>query len=82
VSVEDGRPGRPSTSKTKENVEKIRELIHEHGHRRISELADTVGISYGVCQEILTENMNMRRIAPSSRQRARPYIPENHTVCD
>jgi hypothetical protein len=24
------------------------------------------GISYGVCQEILTENLNMCRIAPSS----------------
>jgi hypothetical protein len=35
-------------------------------------------ISYGVCQEILTENLNMRRIAPSSLQRARPHAPENH----
>jgi hypothetical protein len=31
--------------------------------RTIHELADTVGISYGVCQEILIENLNMRRIA-------------------
>jgi hypothetical protein len=29
VSVEDERSGRPSTSKTIENVGKIRELIHE-----------------------------------------------------
>jgi hypothetical protein len=58
-SVEDDEhSGRPSTIKTTENVEKIRELIHE--------LADTVGISYGVCQEILTKNLNMRCIAPSS----------------
>jgi hypothetical protein len=27
------------------------------------ELAGAVGISYGVCQEILTENLNMRHIA-------------------
>jgi hypothetical protein len=33
------------------------------GHQPIHELADTVGISYGVCQEILTENLNMRRTA-------------------
>jgi hypothetical protein len=46
-----------------ENVEKIRELIHEDRHRTIDELTDTVGISYGVCQEILTEYLNMRRIA-------------------
>jgi hypothetical protein len=64
VSVEDDqRSVRPSTSKTTENVEKVRELIHEDGHRTIHELADTVGIRYGVCQEILTENLNMRRIA-------------------
>jgi hypothetical protein len=31
--------------------------------RTICKLADTVGISYGVCQEILTENMNMLYIA-------------------
>jgi hypothetical protein len=27
------------------------------------ELAESVGIGYGVCQEILTENLNMRTIA-------------------
>jgi hypothetical protein len=44
-------------------------------HRTIHELADTIGISYGVCQEILTENLNMRLIA-------RPHVPENYRVCD
>jgi hypothetical protein len=58
VSVEDDEcSGRPSTSKTTENVEKIRELIHEDRRRTIHELADTVGISYGVFQEILTEKL-------------------------
>jgi hypothetical protein len=46
-----------------ENVEKCRELIHEDRRRTIHELADTVGLSYGVCQGILTENLNMCRIA-------------------
>jgi hypothetical protein len=64
VSVEDDEcSGRPSTSKTTENAEKIWELIYEDRRRTIHELADTVGISYGVCQETLTENLNMRRIA-------------------
>jgi hypothetical protein len=48
VSIEDERSGRPSTSKTTRNVGKIRELIHEDHRRTIHELADTVGISYGV----------------------------------
>jgi hypothetical protein len=64
ASVEDDkRSGRPSSSKTTENVEKIRELVHEDCHQTIHELTDTVGISYGVCQEILTENLNMHRTA-------------------
>jgi hypothetical protein len=63
VSAEvDKRSGQPSTSKTIENVEKIRKL-HEDRHRTIHELVDTTGISYAVCQEFLTENLNMRRIA-------------------
>jgi hypothetical protein len=54
VSVEDDKcSGRPSTSKTTEDAEKIRELFHEDCRRTIHELADTVGIS--VFQEILTE---------------------------
>jgi hypothetical protein len=61
VSVEDDkRLGRPSTSKTIENVEKIRELIPEDCRRTIHKLSDTIGINYQVCQEILTENLNMR----------------------
>jgi hypothetical protein len=44
-------------------LKKVRELIHKDRRRTIHELADTVGISYGVCQEILTESVNMRRIA-------------------
>jgi hypothetical protein len=64
VFVEDDeRSGRPRTNKTTENVEKILALIHEVHRRTIRELADTVGISYGICQEILTEPLNMRRIA-------------------
>jgi hypothetical protein len=83
MSVEDDEhSGWPSVSKTTENVEKIRELIHEDHRWTIHELTDTCGISYGVRQEILTENLNMSHIAPSSRQHARPYIPENHRVCD
>jgi hypothetical protein len=64
VSVEDDEcSGRPSISKTTENVEKIRELIHEDRRWTIHELADTIRISYGVCQEMLPENLNMRHIA-------------------
>jgi hypothetical protein len=64
VSVEgEERSGQQSIRKTTENVEKFQELIHEDHCRTIHELADTIGISYGVCQEILTENLNVHHIA-------------------
>jgi hypothetical protein len=64
MSVEDDeRSGWPSSSRMTENVKKIQELIHEDRHWASHELADTVVISYGVCQEILTENLNMHHIA-------------------
>jgi hypothetical protein len=63
VSVEDDkRSGQPSTNKMTEN-EEILELINEDLRRTIHELADTAGNSYGVCQAILTENLNMLCIA-------------------
>ena len=79
---DDDHSGQPSTSKMTENVEKIQKLIHEDRRQTIHELVDTVWISYGVYQEILTENFNMHHIAPSSGQCAHPYIPQNHRVCD
>jgi hypothetical protein len=67
VSVEDDKhSGQSSTSKTTENVEKIQELIYKDCHQTIHELADTIRISYGICQEILTENLNICLVAPSS----------------
>jgi hypothetical protein len=43
VSVEDDEcSGRPGTSKTTENVETVRELIHEDRHRTIHELGYAV----------------------------------------
>jgi hypothetical protein len=37
--------------------------IDENRCRTIHELAGTIDISYGVCQEILTEYLNMHHIA-------------------
>jgi bacterioferritin-associated ferredoxin len=63
VSADDEHSGQPSTSKTTENAEKIWKSIHEDYCQTIHELEDTVGISCGVCQEILTEHLNVHHIA-------------------
>jgi hypothetical protein len=45
VSVDGERSGRPSTSKTTENVEKIQESVDEDCCRSIHEFTDTVRIT-------------------------------------
>jgi hypothetical protein len=64
VSVEDDEClRRASTNKTTGNVDKIQNSIHKDRCQTISELSDIAGIRYGVFQEILTGNSNMRLIA-------------------
>jgi hypothetical protein len=60
---DDPRSGRPSTSKTDDNVAKVREVIHSNRRLPVREVAEEVSISKTVCHEILTENLGMNRIA-------------------
>jgi hypothetical protein len=64
TSVEDDeRSGCLATSKTDANIEKVREAVHEDRRQSIQDIASAVGISYGSCKSILTEILNMRRVA-------------------
>ena len=49
-----------NNSKINEKVEKVREFILEDHRGTIRQLSDMTGISYGVCQEILTQDLNIR----------------------
>jgi len=55
--------GRPSTSKTDDNVAKVREVIRSNRRLTVREVAEEVSISKTVCHEILTENLGMHRMA-------------------
>ena len=57
------RPGRPSTSKNPEMVEKVRALVLQDRRITIREICDEVGISMGSCHSMLTENLGMKRVA-------------------
>ena len=62
-SVDDNpRSGRPTTSKTDDCVARVRELIRANRRLTIRELSVEVGVSYGTCQAILTQDLNMRRV--------------------
>jgi len=59
-SVEDEeRSGRPSTSKTQENVERVSEMIQSNRRLTIREISEDLNISYGSVQNILTTDLNI-----------------------
>jgi len=60
---DDPRSGRSSTSKTDDNVAKVREVIRSNRRLTVRDVAEEVSISKTVCHEILTENLSMHRIA-------------------
>ena len=62
-SVEDDKhSGRPSTCTTPEMIAKVREVILEDRRKTIHDVCNRVGLSYGSCQRILADELNMRRI--------------------
>ena len=57
------RSGRPSTSRTDENIAIICELILEDRRRTTDDLVDLSGVSWSSCQWILSEELQMKRVA-------------------
>ena len=57
TSLEDGpRSGRPSTSRTDENIAKIKELVMEDRRRTIAELVYLPGVSWSSCRSVAVRN--------------------------
>jgi len=55
--------GHPVTSKTQENVERVREMIRSNRRLTTKEISEDLNISYGSIQNILTTDLNMRRVS-------------------
>ena len=54
---DDPRSERSTTSKTDDNVAKVREVIRSNRRSKVREVAEEVSISKTVCHEIFTENL-------------------------
>jgi len=64
MSLEDQpRSERPSTSRTDENIQDIRDAIMFDPRRTIDDLEALTGVSWSSCQRILTEELHMERVA-------------------
>ncbi|VVC35518.1 Hypothetical protein CINCED_3A017225 [Cinara cedri] len=62
-SINDPRSGRPSTSRNDYVVANIYKKVRNDRRLTVRELANEAGISIGSCHKILTENLQMRRVA-------------------
>jgi len=62
-TANDDRSGRPSTATTPSKLAQVRAAVNKDPRRTINDLCAEVGIGYGSCQRILTEQLNMNRIA-------------------
>jgi len=60
---DDERTGRPTRCTTPETVARIQDLVRRDRRRTIHDIAEEVGISYGTCQRVLTEELGMHRVA-------------------
>jgi hypothetical protein len=64
TSVDDDKhTGRTTSCTTPETVTQIQQLIRQDRRRTIQDIADEVGIGYGTCQRVLTEELDMHRVA-------------------
>jgi ribosomal protein S25 len=61
---DDEHTGRP-TSCTTETVARIQELVRPHRRLTIHDIAEKVEIGYGTCQQVLTKELGMHRVAAS-----------------
>lgn len=69
---DDEREGRPSTSKTDENVEKITEIIRKDRRLSVRMLAEMVNINRETVRQILHNELNMQKVCAK-------MVPKNLT---
>lgn len=60
---DDERTGRPTSCTTPETVALIQELIRQDRRLTIRDIAEEVKVGYGTCQQVLTEELGMHRVA-------------------
>ena len=78
--VEDGhRSGRPSTSRTDENVERVRQKVPSDCRLTVRMIADELGLNSERVWRIITEDLEMRRSAQKRYQGC--LMKDNRTAC-
>jgi len=56
------RSGRPTTSRTEENIAKVRKILRKNRRLTVRSIAEQVNIDRGTVRKILTEDLDMTKL--------------------
>jgi len=81
TSVDDDKhTARPTSCTTPEAVARIQELIHQDRRWTIRDIAEEMEVGYGTCQQVLTKELGMHRVAPKFVPRILTADQKQHRV--
>jgi len=60
--TDEERPGRPATSRTEENIAKVRQIVRENRLVTVRSIAEQVNIDRETVMKILTEDLDVRKV--------------------
>jgi len=62
IVTDEERSGRPATSRTEENIAKVRQIVRENRRPTVRSIAEQVNIDRETVRKILTEDLDMRKV--------------------
>jgi len=60
--TDEERSGRPATSRTEENIAKVRQIMRKNRRLAVRSIAEQVNIDRETVRKILTEDLDMRKV--------------------
>ena len=60
--IDEERSGRPATSRTEENIAKVRQIVRENCQLTVRSIGEQVNIDRETVRKILTEDLDMRKM--------------------
>jgi len=60
--TEEERSGRPATSRTEENIAKVRQIVRKNRRLTVRSITEQVNIDKETVRKILTEDLDMRKV--------------------
>jgi len=60
--TDEERSGRPATSRSEENIAKVRQIVRENRRLTVSSIAEQVNIDRETVRKISTEDLDMRKV--------------------